>query len=666
MAMCHVAVLLACKWSISVLCSVEYRREASLSKAEFVRVICASPGQHKDDVITPLVKKTIPGIQIAGRKFPTAVAYFIYRGTSYLLEKDAINTKSGTRGFGRLEFPTDSPIFRYFSEAAAYGGKDGVDRLEVARKRWGENEIVIHMPSFIDLFIEQASMPFFVFQVFCVGLWSLDEYWYYSMFSLLMLVVFEALTAFQRQNNVRMMSDAMKPPYPVMVYRVGQWISVPSKCLVPGDLMSVISTAGVNVLFPCDALLLRGSCVVNEASLTGEGLPQMRRAVNESMQEEILDIDSNVHQKHRVNVVFSGVQVLQHDGSSGDNEVLSKKEKTGVNNMTPPPDGGCVGVVLRTGSETVQGQLVRTIVYSGKQITVNSDEEIGIFIGALVLVAIVTSSFVLWHGLLDPRRDRYKLFLHCIMIVTSVIPPELPMELSLAVTNSLAALQRKNIFCTEPFRIPLAGKVDTCCFDKTGTLTADNLVLKGVASVPQNLLNSRNTMKEQCQDQDKNPDAAIPSRHYSLTKPKNLPIEVIRVLAGCQSLMNIKGGLFGEHHAAYNHTSPFIRPFPPPSHPSSYVITECPDQSLRNSFVFLLYPPLQVIQRKRPQFTELSKYYLSNQPQPILNSSMHVKAGLVVPLPLLYFSPSMELHPRPTQPCTHFFLFQIFILQLCP
>jgi cation-transporting ATPase 13A1 len=111
---------------------------------------------------------------------------------------------------------------------------------------------------------------------------------------------------------------------------------------------------------------------------------------------------------------------------------------------------------------------------------VSSSSDTYVFIGLLVVFAVATAWNVLVDGLRDPNRNKFKLMLHTIIIITSVVPPELPMELSLAVTNSLKSLLAKRVYCTEVFRIPLAGRVDCCCFDKTGTITSDDMVFKGV------------------------------------------------------------------------------------------------------------------------------------------------------------------------------------------
>ena len=97
-----------------------------------------------------------------------------------------------------------------------------------------------------------------------------------------------------------------------------------------------------------------------------------------------------------------------------------------------------MAVVLRTGFGTSQGRLMRTILYSTDRISANNWET-GVFILFLLMFAVAAAGYYIsqtWH---DPERSKTKILLYVVIIVTSVVPPELPMELTMAVNASLVS-----------------------------------------------------------------------------------------------------------------------------------------------------------------------------------------------------------------------------------
>lgn len=332
------------------------------------------------------------------------------------------------------------------------------------RRLYGGNEFDIPIPTFMELFKEHAVAPLFVFQVFCVALWLLDEYWYLSLFNLFMILSMEAASVFQRLTALKEFRTMGVKPYAINVLRDGKWVQIQTNELLPMDVVSVTRSADDSAL-PCDLILADGSCIVNEAMLSGESTPLLKESIKLRPANDELQIEGT----DKISVLHGGTKVLQ----------VTAPEKS--DKFPAPPDGGAVAIVTKTGFETSQGSLVRVMIYSSERVGVDNKEAF-YFILFLLIFAVVASWYV-WVEGTKMGRIQSKLILDCILIITSVVPPELPMELTMAVNSSLSALSKFYVYCTEPFRIPFAGRIDVCCFDKTGTLTGEDLVFEGLAGL---------------------------------------------------------------------------------------------------------------------------------------------------------------------------------------
>ena len=489
----HILCFLFCQWSIHVLCWFGYWYASNPEQAEFVKVVPTSNNGSTE--LRPLLRhRDVSQMQ------DKPVIWFVFQKTKYIYNHER-------QLFEPIQFPTQLTIDQYLT----CRGYENDEKLRIAEQRFGLNDLQMDVPEFLELFRERAIAPFFVFQVFCMFLWCLEEYWYYSLFTLGMLVIFECFLVHQQLRNlteIRKMGN--NEPFPVHVYRNHKWTSVPSNQLIPGDVIS-IGRSYNNQMVPCDLLLLRGSLIADEAMLTGESVPQMKEPL-ELVDDQQRQLDFNVDGK--LHVLFGGTKVLQHSGPAKGSNL------SGSTLMIKPANNLCLAYVLKTSFSTSQGKLLRTILFGVKRVTANTKETF-FFIMFLLVFAIASASYLWIEGTKDTRRDRYKLMVECILILTSVVPPELPIELSLAVNSSLLSLSKLYIYCIEPFRIPFAGKTEICCFDKTGTLTSDSLQFEGVAGVEK--------------------------RHFKKTAAvSQISHETLQVLASCHSLVQLDEGMIGD------------------------------------------------------------------------------------------------------------------------
>uniref|UniRef100_A0A3Q4B2C0 P-type ATPase A domain-containing protein n=1 Tax=Mola mola TaxID=94237 RepID=A0A3Q4B2C0_MOLML len=244
--------------------------------------------------------------------------------------------------------------------------------------------------------------------------------------------------------------------------------------LVPGDLMVIPSNG---TIMPCDAVLVSGTCIVNESMLTGESIPVTKTNLpNPLPGDRAGDTDSTYNtEEHKRHTLFCGTHVIQTRFYTGE---LVK------------------AVVVRTGFSTAKGQLVRSILYP-KPTDFKLYRDAYLFLLCLVAVAGIGFVYSIVLSIMNEVSAK-TIIIESLDIITITVPPALPAAMTAGIVYAQRRLKNSGIFCISPKRINICGQINLVCFDKTGTLTEDGLDLLGVQRVENGsfLLSEENPYKE--------------------------------------------------------------------------------------------------------------------------------------------------------------------------
>ncbi|KAF4650264.1 hypothetical protein FOL47_001329, partial [Perkinsus chesapeaki] len=358
----------------------------------------------------------------------------------------------------------------------------------------GPNQISVKVPSILESLVIEFSSIFYVIQN--MGSWTYLGYSGWNIGSVwfaMMIITGVAKAIFIVRRGQKKISDLARHSETVRVLRDSEWIDVESSEVVLGDILIIEERQQ----FVCDGYVVNGTAVANESMLTGEPLPVQKV---EAPNFEGAKFGSK-------NKVYAGTMCMQSNGDYHDRAVM---------------------FVTAVGGLTTKGQLVRMVMFP-QSVKFKYLDQLPLVYGMLFAYSIMLS--IIYIAATD-MGDWIVTILQVLISMLQSINPMLPVAMVMGQTVAAKRLRNHHkIFCLQPERIPVAGKISVMVFDKTGTITKDGMELVGALPVNDGQFADRINLSDSC---------AIGSTSHS--NVRKMPELMQFGLAACHTVTKMRSG----------------------------------------------------------------------------------------------------------------------------
>ncbi len=330
--------------------------------------------------------------------------------------------------------------------------EDTITKLETARnqgltaveaeKRLGEygpNQLLEKpRPTFLKRLFDQLKSFVIILLIVASIISAFLGEWVDASAIILIVVLNAALGVIQESRAEEALAALKKMAAPeAHVLRDGKRLSIPSRNLVPGDV--VMLEAGNFVpadLRLVDAVNLR----VEEAALTGESVPVQKNAS--------LILEEGASLGDRKNTVFMGTTIAYGRG---------------------------MGIVTSTGMHTQLGMIAQMLQSVNEEETPLQKrlDQLGKTLG---IAAIIISVIIFVVGLLQ-GGEALELFMIAVSLAIAAVPEGLPAIVTISLALGMREMIKRNALIRRLSSVETLGSATVICSDKTGTLTQNEMTV---------------------------------------------------------------------------------------------------------------------------------------------------------------------------------------------